>query len=200
MVDQVADTSSAQQYASQVQAASNATGVPQAILFGVMQQESQFNPTAQPVNTNGSIDYGLMGLNSNYYGTFGATATAAQQVQQAAEILAADFKSTGSWQGALAAYNAGLTGASNGLGQAYASAVSALAQGFAAMTGETIQGLTPSPGAALPPSVANIPLIGPFLTWAANNVIPLGVGVSCAGLVLFGVYALIVSPSAHKAA
>ncbi|OPY69951.1 MAG: murein transglycosylase C [Syntrophorhabdaceae bacterium PtaU1.Bin034] len=46
-------------------------GVSPQLLWAIAQTESEFNPTAVSHNENGSVDYGLMQVNSYWYGKLG---------------------------------------------------------------------------------------------------------------------------------
>ena len=91
-------------WAKQITAASQATGVPEAIIRAVMRQESGGNPSARsPVGAIGLMQFmpgtaAGMGINP---------ADPDQAVLAGAKYLKANFDKFGSWKKAIAAYNAG---------------------------------------------------------------------------------------------
>lgn len=91
-------------WAKQITAASQATGVPEAIIRAVMRQESGGNPNARsPVGAIGLMQFmpgtaAGMGINP---------ADPEQAVLAGAKYLKANFDKFGSWKKAIAAYNAG---------------------------------------------------------------------------------------------
>ena len=196
----MAVTGAAASIAPQVSIASQLSNVPQAILLAVAQAESNFNPSAlNTSNSNGTQDYGLFQLNSGTYGSSIYTMTPQQQANAAANQLAQNYAQTGNWAQALSMYNTG--SATSATGAAYASNVLGLATNYAAQTGEQIpvSSLSPSGTASASATTpSSVPVVGGLIDWATANLVPLGVGVGAFGLVIFGVYALIVSPSSRK--
>lgn len=199
----MAVTGSAASIAPQVSLASQISKVPQAILFAVAQAESGFNPSAfNPNNSNGTQDYGLFQLNSGTYGASIYTMTPQQQANAAANQLAQNFAQSGDWTKALSMYN---TGSPNSVtGATYADKVLSLANGYAAQTGEQLPlpnsiGSSAQAGGSATPAPSGVPVVGGLIDWAGAHLVPLAVGLSAFGLVIFGVYALIGSPSARKA-
>lgn len=91
-------------WAKQITAASQATGVPEAIIRAVMRQESGGNPSARsPVGAIGLMQFmpgtaAGMGINP---------ADPDQAVLAGAKYLKANYEKFGSWKKAIAAYNAG---------------------------------------------------------------------------------------------
>lgn len=79
-------------------------GVPPEILLGTITQESQWNPGAVNVNTNGSVDYGIAQLNSKYHPDV-YQLSIPDQIDRAAQTLAQNYKSKGNWFDAVTAYN-----------------------------------------------------------------------------------------------
>ncbi len=111
-------------YVSTATAAANANGVPQQILWAVIQNESAWNPSQVHFNSNGTIDYGIAQLNDKYYPQ-AYSMTPQQQISQAAQILAQNYAATGDWTSAVAKYNG-----SGSAADAYASKVMTTAQNF----------------------------------------------------------------------
>jgi hypothetical protein len=197
----MAVTGAAASIAPQVSIASQISRVPQAILLAVAQAESNFNPSAlNTSNSNGTQDYGLFQLNSGTYGPSIYTMTPQQQANAAANQLAQNYSKTGDWSQALSMYNTG--SATSATGAAYASNVLGLATNYAAQTGEQIPLSSVNPmgtSAQSQSTPSGVPVVGGFIDWATAHLVPLAVGASAFGLVIFGVYALIGSPSVRKA-
>lgn len=93
-------------YASQISAAAQKYGIDPYILAGTLAQESGFNPSARHTNANGTVDRGIAQLNSAYYPKSIATNTPAA-IDKAAQILAGNLHTCGSYTGAITAYNSG---------------------------------------------------------------------------------------------
>ena len=101
-----------------LQQAANKHGVAYALLVAIAEQESSFNPNAlrKPMaagNSDGSVDYGLMQINSSWLPTlrqYGVTASHLFQpcvnADIGAWILANNFKRLGVTWNAVGAYNA----------------------------------------------------------------------------------------------
>ena len=101
-------------YQGEVNAASAQYGVPGFVLADVLQAESAWNPRARHVNPPGpwggtSVDRGIAQINSAAHPTVTAAEayTPAYAIPWAAQYLAAGYRRTGSWRGAVAAYNPG---------------------------------------------------------------------------------------------
>jgi hypothetical protein len=105
---------------NELMAASKATGVPVALLAAYMMHESGGNPLNTNVNANGTTDYGLMQINSGYYGAFTGNAKLwqdpASNIMFGARIIAKHIfaeggkTQAGQWQGlkrAIEDYNPG---------------------------------------------------------------------------------------------
>jgi soluble lytic murein transglycosylase-like protein len=124
-------TASAQQY-----------GVDPALALSIAQQESSFNPNAvSPINPNGTVDYGLMQINSSNLSSLGLTPTTALDPQSninAAMQLLSTYTQQYNGDPSLiaAAYNGG-PGSSTGT--SYVSSVLANMSNFGSSVG---QGLT----------------------------------------------------------
>jgi soluble lytic murein transglycosylase-like protein len=101
-----------------LQQAANKHGVAYALLVSIAEQESGFNPQAvrKPMtagNSDGSVDYGLMQINSSWLPTLRQYGVTASQLFQpcvnadiGAWILANNFKRLGVTWNAVGAYNA----------------------------------------------------------------------------------------------
>lgn len=101
-----------------LQQAANKHGVAYMLLVSIAEQESGFNPHAvrKPMaagNSDGSIDYGLMQINSSWLPTLRQYGVTASQLFQpcvnadvGAWILASNFKRLGVTWNAVGAYNA----------------------------------------------------------------------------------------------
>lgn len=83
------------------------------LLRAIAKQESRMNPTATHVNRDGSIDYGLMGINSSHLGELARFGITKEQLLDGcvnayvgAWILQRDFHRLGVTTDALGAYNA----------------------------------------------------------------------------------------------
>lgn len=100
-------------YQGAIQAAADSNGVPASILAWLLWKESRYNP--EIINGNIRSPTGAMGIAQFMPGTaaeeLGSTAAAldpARAIPGAARYLAKLYRSTGTWQGALAAYNWGI--------------------------------------------------------------------------------------------
>lgn len=84
-------------------------GVPPAILYGLVEAESGGNPAAEHVNANGSIDRGLVQINSAAHPEISDAQARNPHfaVAWAAVTLAQMHARYGSWTSALEAYNSG---------------------------------------------------------------------------------------------
>lgn len=91
-------------------------GIPVSILYPLIYTESTFNPDAVNKNSDGSIDYGLMQLNSKYlkyfYWKFNNNVAidpmnARENLRIGCAYLLHLYNYTGSWRDAIWAYNAG---------------------------------------------------------------------------------------------
>lgn len=89
-------------------------GIAQPLLFAIAEQESRFNPQAKgPANVNGSVDYGLLQINSAwlpFLKKYGITAEGllnpCVNADVGAWILAENFRKLGITWTAVGAYNA----------------------------------------------------------------------------------------------
>lgn len=100
-------------YRNTIQAAADSNGVPASILAWLLWKESRYNP--QIINGAIRSPTGAMGIAQFMPGTakeeLGSEAAAldpARAIPGAARYLAKLYRSTGTWQGALAAYNWGI--------------------------------------------------------------------------------------------
>jgi len=96
-------------YKDLIDQTANDNGIPPNILASLVYHESSFNPDAvgKP-NPNGTVDTGLFQINSTTADAYGIDPTDPQaSAQVAADILKKGYASTGSWKGALMAYNGG---------------------------------------------------------------------------------------------
>lgn len=100
-------------YSGAIQAAADSNGVPVSILAWLLWKESRYNP--EIINGNIRSRTGAMGIAQFMPGTaaeeLGSTAAAldpARAIPGAARYLAKLYRGTGSWKGALAAYNWGI--------------------------------------------------------------------------------------------
>lgn len=85
-------------------------GVPPALVEAVMQEESGGNPMALRRDSNGTVDAGLMQINSGNWAAYGLTADPfdpARNIAAGVQMLAGDLRRYGNVALALAAYNAG---------------------------------------------------------------------------------------------
>lgn len=82
-------------------------GVPLDIGIRLAFEESRWDENCKNHNTNGSDDDGLFQLNSYYHPKVGVE----ENIRRGLEYLAWCYKHTGTWRGAIKAFNAGLTGA-----------------------------------------------------------------------------------------
>lgn len=102
-------------YATLVNSSAARYGVPASVLADLLQYESSWNPTATHFNPAGPLqmqpswDRGLAQINSIAHPD--VTVTEASNpgfaIPWAAKTLAANYRRTGSWSGAVAAYNPG---------------------------------------------------------------------------------------------
>lgn len=84
---------------------------PELFVSLITKENPAWNPTAHSAaNNNGTYDYGLAQLNSQYYPAESMSIT--DQLKTAAKKLSHSFNLFGNWYDALRAYNAGDTGAS----------------------------------------------------------------------------------------
>ena len=119
------------QYQALVWEAAESAGIPAWILVAVIAHESRWNTEARGGN-GATVDLGLCQLNSRYLDDFSERYNCGEPVRPldpwsavpvAARILAAHYARTGSWERALAAYNAGSAGERAGKGKGYAARV-----------------------------------------------------------------------------
>lgn len=91
--------------------AANLYGVPASVALAVAQHESQFQPGATHINTNGTTDYGVFQLNSSVLQTFGLTPAQAfdpqTNIDTAVSLLGSYIKTYGDVNTALWAYASG---------------------------------------------------------------------------------------------
>jgi soluble lytic murein transglycosylase-like protein len=92
--------------------------VPVRIAYRLVEYESGWDSRASNVNTNGSIDRGIMQLNSDSLDDFAVRYNTGKPVDPwqwrtsiavGIKHLSVMYKATGSWYGAVAAYNMGLS-------------------------------------------------------------------------------------------
>jgi hypothetical protein len=159
------------QYTSAAQQAATKHGVPVEVLFGTLEQESSWNPSAVNYNDNGTMDYGIAQLNTKYYPD-AYTMTPEQQIDKAASILASNYKATGNWYDAARAYNAGLKGATDdpNAGKAHADNVWGrikgwLGEAFSLPEGNFSHGLTPG----VSDDIASSPTLQKVQQWIIDN-------------------------------
>lgn len=133
------------QYTEAARQAAIKHGVPVEVMFGNIQQESGWNPSAtnyfsKDGDARNYPDYGIAQLNTKYYPE-AWTMTPEQQLDKSAEILSSNYKQFGNWYDAVRAYNAGPTGAARNpnLGKDHADKVLGYATswGFAADSSNT---------------------------------------------------------------
>lgn len=114
------------------QKASDRYSVPIGLLYAIARVESNFNPSAINRNTNGSTDYGIMQINSRWFGTLekdfgilprhvaGDTCT---NIHVGAWILATNFWQKGRDWNSVGAYNAGYGSKNETIRRAYSQKV-----------------------------------------------------------------------------
>jgi len=110
------------------QKAADRYSVPIGLLYAIAKVESDFNPSAINRNTNGSTDYGIMQINSRWFGTLeknfgispgyvkGDTCT---NINVGAWILATNFWQKGRDWNSVGAYNAGYSSKNEAIRRAY---------------------------------------------------------------------------------
>jgi hypothetical protein len=153
------------------------------ILQAVIQQESGWNASAPAhTNSNGTTDYGIAQLNNQYYPN-AASMSANDEIATAAQTLATNYKNTGSWTAAVAAYNGSGSAASD-----YANKVIGLANQLGLDTGSTgtwssggsnTGGVTGAVNSAIGTLGSNIS------SWLSSHLIALGVGLAAVLLIIF---------------
>lgn len=103
-------------------------GVEARLLFAIAQQESGLNPSATNRNSDGSVDYGLMQINSSNLPGIRLTPEDIMEpclnVHVGAWILSKFIKTHGPTWRAVGAYNAGSKPSNEGLRSIYATKVS----------------------------------------------------------------------------
>lgn len=133
-------TNSAQQY-----------GVDPSLALSIAQQESSFNPNAvSPTNSNGTVDYGLMQINSRNLSSLGLTPTTAldpqSNINAAMQLLATYTQQYGGNPSLIAAaYNGGPGAVSSGnVSTSYVSSVLANMSNFGSTVGQDLTDLLSS--------------------------------------------------------
>ncbi len=103
-------------YLAQIYAAEQASGVPHGLLAGLVAQESGGNPGATGFDSGGSVDRGIVQINSQAHPQVSDAQAydPAFAIPWAASQLASLKTSTGTWTGALEAYNSGSAGGAPG--------------------------------------------------------------------------------------
>ena len=109
-------STSAHAYQVCFQQAAQRYSVPVSLLYAIAKVESNFNPQATHQNKNGSTDYGLMQINTRWFGEleqrFGIKPERVKHdpctnIYVGAWILASNFQSKGRIWNSVGAYNAG---------------------------------------------------------------------------------------------
>lgn len=105
----LASTYTQAQIAQMVASAAQSYGVPVSVALAVAQHESNFNPNATNLNTNGTTDYGVMQLNSTTVQTLGVQnpLDPQQNINAGVGLLATYIQKYGNVQDALWAYASG---------------------------------------------------------------------------------------------
>jgi soluble lytic murein transglycosylase-like protein len=112
--------------------ASERYSVPIGLLYAIAKVESNFNPAAINRNSNGSTDYGIMQINSRWFGTlakdFGITSShvigdTCTNIHVGAWILATNFWQAGRDWNSVGAYNAGYANKNESIRRAYSGKV-----------------------------------------------------------------------------
>lgn len=121
-------TTSANAFYECFQKASDRYSVPIGLLYAIARVESNFNPSAINHNTNGSTDYGIMQINSRWFGPlekdFGLSPRqvvrdTCTNINVGAWILATNFWQKGRDWNSVGAYNAGYSSKNESTRRAY---------------------------------------------------------------------------------
>lgn len=114
------------------QKASVRYSVPIGLLYAIAKVESNFNPAARNHNVNGSTDYGIMQINSRWFGTlekdFGISSRyvigdTCTNINVGAWILSTNFWQRGRDWNSVGAYNAGYAAKNEAVRRAYSAKI-----------------------------------------------------------------------------